>query len=267
MTINMKEFTGENDSAAGGLETQANSYQQEIAQDEVSVDQGILNQVNETRMADAEKAIDAPIPEPSKQELNFQALREEVERLKHERDAERNEFRQNLELFKANLQQPVAQAPREEPKKFLDGLSETDVPNVAEIRQAFEQREQQYQLRLEELEIQSRHPDYVEVLEKFTAPLLKQKPHLAQGFNGAVNKAMYAYELGKMAQGAMQTAQAPVSQQTSPSETAQKIVENARKPASLAQAGGTSRLSQADFYANMSDAEFIKMASKNLGEI
>jgi len=48
---------------------------------------------------------------------------------------------------------------------------------------------------------------------------------------------------------------------------AQRIVENARKPATLSQAGGQSVLSKADYYATMSDAEFMKMANQHLESV
>lgn len=258
MSIDMKSYAGANqDSAAEGQQTGANSYQRETSHEEVEVDQGILEQVSESLSQETQPVINEAVKEPSQQELNFKALREEVDRIKSERD----EFRQNLDLLRANVQQQQHQAqPKQESRQFLDGLKDNDIPNVAEIRQAFEQREAEYQLRLEELQVQQAHPDYAEVLEKYTAPLLRQKPHLAEGIHGARNKALFAYELGKMIQGQQVASQPP----TQPSAIAQKIVDNAKKPGNLAQAGGQSRLSQADYYATMSDQEFMKMASKNL---
>jgi hypothetical protein len=50
-------------------------------------------------------------------------------------------------------------------------------------------------------------------------------------------------------------------------ENAQRMVDNARKPGTLSQAGGQSVLSKADYFATMSDAEFMRMASKNLESI
>ena len=47
-------------------------------------------------------------------------------------------------------------------------------------------------------------------------------------------------------------------------ENAQRIVENAKKPGTLSQAGGQGALSKADYFASMSDQEFMRMASKNL---
>lgn len=265
MTIDMQSYAGEpRDSAAEGQQIGANSYQQEAYSDEVPVDQEILEQVSATSAEQSQPVKLEVVKEPSPQELNFKALREEVDRIKSERD----EFRQNLELLRANVQEQQRQAykPPEEPKKFLDGMGDHEVPNVSEIRKAFEQRESEYRMRLEELQVQQTHPDYAEVLEKYTTPLLKQKPHLAEGIYGASNKALFAYELGKMAQ---QQYAPPVPQPApvQPSAIAQKIVENSRKPGNIGQAGGQSALSQADYYASMSDNEFMKMASKNLGEI
>jgi len=261
MSIDMKDYSGEIlDPAAAVQQVSPNSYQQELANDDAHVYKEFLSPPPEAPLESAESV---QAKEPSRQEQNFAALREEIERLKAERDVEKQEYRQNLELFKANAQ-PQQRYEAPEPKKFLDGLSDNDVPNVAEIRRAFEQREQEYHSRIEELQVSSAHPDYAEVLEKFTGPLLKQKPHLAQAIRGSSNPALTAYDLGKMAQSRME---APAPKPAQLNTNAQKIVENARKPATLAQAGGQSVLSQADYYATMSDADFMRIATKNLGEI
>lgn len=259
MSIDIKDYAGElQDSAAEGQQIGTNSYQSETQFEDVQVHKELLEPVQQAEEPAVEKT-----PEPTKQELNFAALREEVDRLKAEREAERQEYKQNLELFRANMSQQQV-APRQEPKKrFLDGMADHDIPNVSELRQAWDQRETEYQAKLEELETAQRFPDYAEVMEKFTGPLIRQKPHLAQGILGAQNKALFAYELGKMAQ---QIQPAPVVQ-TQASANAQKMVENAKRPGTLAQTGGQSVLSKADYYATMSDQEFMKMASKNLGEI
>lgn len=253
MTIDMKDYAGEPQvSAAEGQGN--NSYQEESQQDEVFVHQEFLEPKpvsNDT----------TPAPEePSKQELNFRALREEVDRIK----AERDEFRQNLDLLKAQARDQYVPPRQPEPKKFMEGLADADVPNVAEIRKEFEQREAMFAMKLEEIEIQQKHSDYAEVIEKYTAPLLKQKPHLAEGIYGARNKSLYAYELGKMAQGQQQQIAPPAPQV---SNNAQRIVENASKPGNIGRTGGSSALSQAEYYATMSDNDFMKIASKHLGEI
>ena len=104
----------------------------------------------------------------------------------------------------------------------------------------------------------SKHPDYYEVINANLALAVKDKPHLSEAIENSSNKALLAYEIAKTAQ----TISSPQA-----SNKAKKIVENAKKPGSLSQVGGNSGISSADYYANMSDEEFDKIASKNLGDI
>lgn len=195
---------------------------------------------------------------------NFRALREEVDRIKAEREAEKRDYQLQIDVLRANMVQPQAQKLPEAPqKRMFEGMQDNDVPSVAEIRQEWGNREAEYQARLEELQVQQAHPDYAEVIEKYALPLVRQKPHLLQGIQHSSNKALMAYELGKMAQ-QMQQVQQTQPKAASPSVNAQRMVDNSRKQATLSQAGGQSALSQADFFASMSDAEFMKMASKNM---
>jgi hypothetical protein len=232
--------------AAAVQQTDTNSYQQEAS--EYPVDESLLDKP-------AEQAAE---PEPSKQELNFRALTQEVDRMKAEREAEKKEYQLQLDMLRANLEQQHAPKVQQE-RKFLDGMKEEDIPNVGELRREWENKEAVYQARLEELQVAQQYPDYAEVMEKHLSPLVKQKPHLIEGIQGARNKALFAYELGKMAQ-QMQGQKVEVTR----SENAQRIVENAKKPGTLSQAGGQGALSKADYYASMSDQEFMRMASRNL---
>ena len=228
-----------------------NSY---LQGDESPVDQTILDSMHEQATPEPEA------PEANPKTENFRALREEVDRIKAEREMEKREHQLQLDMFRANqnVNQNVNQAPKPS-KEMFEGMPEDDVPTVGELRREWQQREAGYQSRFRELQVQQMHPDYAEVIEKHTVPLLKQKPHLLTGLQNSDNKALFAYELGKMAQ----QINTP-SQITSKSENAQKIVENSRKPGTLSQAGGQGSLSKADYFATMSDAEFMKMASRNL---
>lgn len=197
----------------------------------------------------------------SQQELNFEALRGEISLLKAEKDRERSEHQQQLDILRANVAQQ--HQPKQPERQMFDGMSDDDIPSVKDIRSAWQEKEMLYQARIEELQLAQQHPDYAEVIEKYALPLVKQKPHLAEGFNGASNKALYAYELGKMAQQMQQASQTPAPQ----NENARRMVENSRKPGTLSQAaGGQTVLSQADHFATMSDAEFHKLYQRNIGE-
>jgi len=269
MSIDMKSFSGDiDDSAAEGQQISSNSYL-ENAHEEYPVHKELLDAPAETPGVPSVSQEAPPEPEPSKQELNFRALSQEVERIKAKSESDKREYELNLELLKANLnQQKYRQPEPERPKRMFDGMEDGDIPNVAEIRRAWEQRESDYQSRIEELSVAQDHPDYAEVMQKYLTPLLQQKPHLAEGIQGARNKALFAYELGKMYQhqqpsNQVAVPQAPTSQQT----MAQRIVENSRKPGTLSSAGGTGSLSKAEYFATMSDKDFMAIAEKNLGEI
>lgn len=255
--IDMKSYAGaSNDSAAEGQYVQ---------------DSNVVNVHEEAVGNPQERAVQqsAPVEEPSRQELNFRALTGEVERIKAERETERREYQLNLELMKANMAPRAAEPPPQAPRKMFEGMEDNDLPTTAQIRQEWSERENQYQNRLneyqgtiQEMQVALSNPDYVDVVTKYATPLIKNDPILAQGVNGAENKALYVYRLGKLAQQMEQNkAQAPV-QQVNPQ--AQRIVENSRKPGNLGSAGGQSALSQADYFASMSDQEFMKYASRNL---
>lgn len=253
--IDMKDYAGELVPAAGEQQVDTNSYLQEASYEEFPVQQELLPQ------PDVKSEVDVA---PSKQELNFQALREEVDRIKAERESERREHQLQLDMMRVNLsqQQPQKQEPE---RRMFEGMNDEDIPSVKDLRTEWEQREVVYQSRIEELQVAQQHPDYAEVIEKYAKPLVQQKPYLAEGLLGAKNKALFAYELGKMAQQIQ-------AQQTPPpapvvNQAAQRMVENSRKPGTLAQAGGQSVLSKADYYATMSDQEFYQMAQKHMDEV
>lgn len=270
MTIDMKNFnlTGESiDPAAEGQQILSNSYQEEFTNEELPLIKDLLTPpVEEPQVVAHTQEV---VEEPSKQELNFRALREEIDKIK----AERDEFKQNIDLLKANRQQEQYRQQQPIPeKKLFDGMDDSDIPNVAEIRRAWEEREAGYLSRIEELSVAQDHSDYADVLKNYTAPLLRNKPHLVEGIQGARNKALFAYELGKLYQNQQpnsspSTPTQSVPQPTTPSATAQRIVENARKPGTLSSAGGQGALSKADFIASMSDRDFMEMASKHLEQV
>jgi hypothetical protein len=270
MTIDMKTFSGDvQDPAAEGQQILSNSYQEEFTNEEFPLIKDLLTPPEEAPVV--QETVVAPqevVQEPSQQELNFRALREEVEKIK----AERDEFKQNIELLKANRQQEQYQ--QQQPKrKLFDGMDDGDIPNVAEIRRAWDEREAEYKGQLEELTVAQQYSDYADVLQNHTAPLLRQNPELVEGIQGARNKALFAYKLGKLYQGQQQVTQSTpspvqsVPQPTSPSAIAQRIVENSRKPGTLSSVGGQGSLSKTEFMATMSDKDFMEMAQKHLDQI
>ena len=277
MTIDMKDYAGEFESPAAAEQQDFNSYERNeyefpVLPQDLPVE-GTKAEVEPQSQAEEPRQ---PVQEDT-QALNFKALSESVEKLKAEREAEKREYQLQLDMLRANLnrsQQPEAQ----KPSKMFDGMDDNDVPNVSEIRKAWSERESAYNERIEELQVANANPDYAEVIGKYGKHLAETDPVFLQGLRGAENKAMFAYKYAKKEQRLQEleasvktNASAPRMDSNPPpsqqSMNAQRIVENARKPGTLAQAGGQGALSKADYFATMSDQEFMKMASKHLETI
>jgi hypothetical protein len=203
-----------------------------------------------------------PVQPDSDKEYNFRALREELAQIKEDRDRLRGDF----EDLRRNQVQRQPEPPR---KRAIDDINSDDLITGAQLKAAMAEREAEYQLMLGELQVKAQNPDYDEVTAKYGVPLIEKEPDLAQGFLASNNKAAYLYKIGKLAMNAERRAepvmQAPPQQS---SQTAQRIVENSRKPGTLSNSvGGSGNLSKADYYATMSEAEFQAFMNKNLEQI
>lgn len=206
--------------------------------------------------------------ESNPQAENFKALREEV-RLKKEkldemerlRNEDREYFQKQLEELKSSQRQHSQPEPKKQ--RIFEGMESDYVPSVGEIESALERHDRSIREQMEEMSVMQKYPDYHDVLQKDLVPLIKEKPHLAQMINSSPNKALAAYELGMMARSTKQSAPKDISG----AERAQRIVQNSQKPMNVAQVGGSSAISKADYYASMSDADFLKLAQKNLSQI
>jgi len=198
----------------------------------------------------------------SDKEYNFRALREELAQMKEDRDRLRDDF----EGLRRNQVQRQPEPPR---KRAIDEISNDDLVTGAQFKQIMAEKEAEYQLMMGELQIKAQNPDYDEVTAKYGVPLIEREPDLAQGFLASNNKASYLYKLGKMAMMAEQRQQPePVAEYRPPTQTAQRIVDNSKKPGTLSNAvGGSGTLSQVDYIATMSEKDFYAMVQKNLDQI
>ena len=195
-------------------------------------------------------------------EYNFKALREELAQMKEDRDRLRDDF-------ESLRRQQVQRQPEPPRKRAIDEISNDDLVTGAQFKQIMAEREAEYNLMMGELQVKAQNPDYDEVTAKYGVPLIEKEPDLAQGFLASNNKASYLYKLGKMAMMAEQRQQPePVAEYRPPTQTAQRIVDNSKKPGTLSNAvGGSGTLSQADYIATMSDKDFYAMIQKNLEQI
>jgi len=234
---------------------------------------GVVDSAAVSPVAVEEVPTEAPIvdaqQEPSEKELNFKALRETIAREQAEREAERLRYQQEIEFMRSQFAKPV----QENRKSVLEDERDDDLLTIGKFRQTQAQYEQQlkqqeenYRLKLNELETKVQHSDYDEVMDKYAIPLLKNNRDFAIAFQNSENKASFAYNLGKMMKDSQPRPQAPV--ETEGSQKAQRIVENSSKPATLSSArGGQTALSKAEYYGSMSDAEFNALVEKNLTEV
>jgi hypothetical protein len=211
-------------------------------------------------------AVAPPPVQVSETDRNFAAMRDEMSRQRRENE----ELRYNLELWKSQLtkqNQPVPEIEsidRSEP--LTRGAYEEDM--TGKFRQ-MQQQIADLQFKVTENTVASKYSDYDEVVEKYTVPLVKEKPHLADGIRSAENKPLFAYELGKMqreleqSRQELQRAKSQYSYQQAPtasqpvSSPQLRMLENAMKPGSLSMTGGQGTfVPQTVNYATMSDAEF-----------
>lgn len=189
----------------------------------------------------------------SQRQVPLDAL--ESERSKRQKlEDELSMMRDNMNLLMAQQSQKSSQSQDE-----FQGLGDDDVLTVGEFKKAISQREQQYRMSLDELRMTQKHPDYQEVITKYLPDVLKSNPSLRNSLQQTQDYEL-AYYLAKNSEGYKSQ-----HKQAKKSADAQRIVENAQRAGSLSSVGKNSPISEAKRWSQMSDADFMKAANKNLG--
>jgi hypothetical protein len=95
--------------------------------------------------------------------------------------------------------------------------------------------------------------------------LTSKNPIFAEMIQNSSNPYEAAYLLAELNSKAAQT----VPQYSPPMNNGngQRALANAQKPQTLSSVGGQGQLSSADYYASMSDEDFMKIAGRNLANI
>lgn len=191
----------------------------------------------------------------SDKEMNFRALRESAAKLKQESEYWRGQAEA--------LKQPT-QAPQQEAQK--DAYAALDWDDSQDVRKAFDHlRNENQSLRYEmkdalaAVNTKASRADWNDMVTEHVPKLTSQNPIFAEMINNASNPYEAAYLLSQLNSRASQP-----MQQTS---NAQRIQANSAKPQTIASVGGQSSLSAADYYASMSDDDFMKVASRNMANI
>ena len=146
------------------------------------------------------------------------------------------------------------------PKDEMSNMSDDDVLTVGEAKKFLGQIQQNYQTSVEELRVQTKYSDYNEVVTKFLPDVVKENPSLQATLKNDPNRYELAYYLAKNSDSYRGTKHVAKK-----SADAQRIVENGQRAGSLSAVGSTAPQSQVSNMRNMSDADFMKMANKNLG--
>lgn len=193
-------------------------------------------------------------PEQQQEMVPVAAL--QAERRERQQLQEQNKLMQDhMALMQANNRAPAQQVQDES-----GGLSDDDVLTYGEAKKFMSQIQKQNQSSVEELRVQQKYSDYHEVVTKHLPDVVKNNPALADTLQNDPNRYELAYYLAKNSD-----SYRGAKHEVKKSADAQRIVENGNRAGSLSAVGSTSPQSQVSSVKNMSDADFMKMANRNLG--
>lgn len=207
---------------------------------------------------------DAGQGQMSQKEMNFEALRGEVSKMKEEREY----WKGQAEAFS---RAPTPATPqRDDPISKWDESDWGDSSNVKQAFEAIRQENQslrnEFRDQLAAIETKSQHSDWNNMVTQHVPQLTSKNPIFAEMIKNSSNPYEAAYLLAEL-NARTQSQQQPQGQQYQQSGDAQRAIANAQKPQSISSVGGNGALSSADYYASMSDEDFMKIAGRNLANI
>jgi len=180
----------------------------------------------------------------------------QAERRERQQLQEQNKLLQDhMKLMQANQ---ATQPPSKQDE--LDNLSDDDVLTVGEARKFMGQIQQNYQTSVEELRVQQKYADYNEVVSKYLPDVIQNNPALKNTLQNDPNRYELAYYLAKNSDSYRGT-----KHEAKKSSEAQRIIDNGQRAGTLSAVGSHSPQASVSNIKNMSDADFMKMANKNLG--
>jgi len=179
----------------------------------------------------------------------------QAERRERQQLQEQNKLLQDhMSLMQAN------HAPQPAPQDEMSGLADDDVLTVGEAKKFLGKIQQNYQTSVEELRVQQKYTDYNDVVTKYLPDVVQKNPALKDTLQNDPNRYELAYYLAKNSDSFRGD-----HNEVKKSAEAQRIVENGQRAGSLSAVGSTAPQSQVSNVRNMTDADFMKMANKNLG--
>ena len=197
----------------------------------------------------------------SAQQQNFRALREEISKAQSEREYWKGQAEAYAKI-------PTRQ-PESAPIQQSDALSALDFDDSGDVKKAFNAiRQENVRLReeikdaLTAIETKSSRQDWNAMVTQHVPQLTSTNPIFAEMIQKVSNPYEAAYLLAELNARASQPAP-----QMPQNMNGQRAIANATKPQTLASVGGQGQLSAADYYASMSDEDFMKIAGRNLANI
>jgi len=175
--------------------------------------------------------------------------------------AHRQQMQEELQMLKEHVS---LMRNREEPKQKpssdpFEQYSDDDIPTVGEIKKLFNEREQQFKTHLTELQMAQRHPDYVEVISNYLPEVINKNPSLRKTLEQTQDYEL-AYYLAKNSDSYREK-----NKSVQKNSDAERIIKNSQQSGSLASVGSSSPINTAKRYKEMSDSEFRKEMTKNMG--
>lgn len=196
----------------------------------------------------------------SDKEFNFKALRDETSKLKQESEYWRGQAEAYSRSNSSNQSNETEQA---------DAYSALDWDDSRDVRKAFESLKGEndslrYELKdaITAINTKSTRQDWNNMVTQHVPELTSKNPMFAEMIQKASNPYEAAYLLAELNAKGNNTSLS--NQQPMHGERA---MNNAGKPQSLSSVAGNGTLSSADYYASMSDADFMKIAGKNMANI
>lgn len=198
----------------------------------------------------------------SEQQMNFRALREEVSKMKEEREYWKGQA-EAFSKIPSRQSEPV-QATQEDVYSALDWDDSSDVRKAFEaVRRENQSLRHEIKDALTAIETKAQRQDWNSMVTQHVPQLTSKNPIFAEMIQNSSNPYEAAYLLAELNSKTMQAA----PQYSQQGMNGQRALANASKPQTLASVGGQGQLSAADYYASMSDEDFMKIAGRNLANI
>jgi hypothetical protein len=179
----------------------------------------------------------------------------QAERRERQQLQEQNRMLQDhMSLMQAN-NAPQAPAPDQ-----YEGLADDDVLTVGEAKKFLGKIENNYKTSVAELSVQQKYSDYNDVVTKYLPDVVKKNPALKATLQNDDNRYELAYFLAKQSDSYREN-----TREVKKSTEAQRIVDNGQRAGNLSAVGSSAPQSPVSNMKNMSDADFMKMANRNLG--